>query len=471
MCMMRRTRFFGMVLVLLFSLVPFAQAAGAADTHISNWAVEEVEKAERLGLLAPIVDGTLAEKLGTDYSANMTREQFVGLVAGLVESAKGPIWNLDSPDEDPFRDTSSYAVQNVCELGVINGTGNGNFSPSLPITREEIATILYRTIRVIDGSALPAPSDLNGIVDAGQVSGWALEAVRGMVGCGVMQGSPDGRLAPQGHTSIEQAILLAYRAFGQAIAPQAQRLSNLYAGAQQEAHALGGSRVDSVRLTDVYREGQTALVLYSLQFSLKADKPELVAALDGTLTDGWFTPSQPTILVLQRGAGGKFICQGGFPAQTTAEDGEQLRADVKLFLEKGTAYPYQYPQMGGITNTTAAYEQGTYQVTPTHNMPLEEIIRELTRQVLDRVAARDDMTYRMLDYHITGIYDIQLVEDGGESYWTAWPAFEMKYSGWYGLIGPSDGAWFISRFDTDGGLSRVRIDEKNGTYTLRCWAP
>ncbi len=72
---------------------------------------------------------------------------------------------------------------------------------------------------------------------------------------------------------------------------------------------------------------------------------------------------------------------------------------------------------------------------------------------------------------ITGIHDILLVEDGGESYWTAWPAFEMKYSGWYGLIGPSDGAWFISGFGTDGGLSRVRVDEKNGTYTLRCWAP
>ena len=468
---MRRTRIIGIFLVLLFSLVTFAQATGVADKHISNWAIGEVTKAERLGLLAPIVDANLAEKLGTDYSVDITREQFVGLVAGLVESARGLIWNPQSTNENPFYDTSSYAVKNVYEIGIVNGTGNGNFSPSLPITREEIATILYRTIRVVDASAVPASSDLGTFLDAGQISSWALEAMGGIVGCDIMKGNSDGRLAPQDHTSIEQAILLAYRAFGQAIAPQTERLSKTYARVQQETHALGDSRVDSVRMVDVYREGQTALVLYSLQFSLKADKPELVATLDGTLTDGWFTPFQPTILVLQRGAGGKFICQGEFTAQTTADDEELFHANFNRFLENGTTYPYQYPQMGGITNTIAAYEQGTYQFAPTHNMTLEEIIRELTRQVLDSVAVRDDMTYRMLDYHITGIHDILLVEDGGESYWTAWPAFEMKYSGWYGLIGPSDGAWFISGFGTDGGLSRVRVDEKNGTYTLRCWAP
>lgn len=468
---MRRTRIFGIFLVLLFSLVTFAQATDVTDKRISNWAIGEVTKAERLGLLAPIVDATLAEKLGTDYSVDITREQFVGLVAGLVESARDLIGNPQSTNENPFHDTSSYAVQNVYEIGVVNGTGNGNFSPSLPITREEIATILYRTIRVIDASAIPASSDLGSFVDAGQISSWALETVSGMVGCGVMKGNSDGRLAPRDHTSIEQAILLAYRAFAQSITPQADRLAKIYAEGQQTALDLSGSRVDSMRMVDVYRKGQAAFVLYSIQFSLKADKPEVVGALDGILANGWFTPSQPTILVLQRGAGEKFICQGGFTAQTTADDGEQFHADFERFLENGTAYPYEFPPMGGITNTIAAYEQNTYQYTPTHDMTIEEIIRELTRQVLDSIAVRDDMTYRMLDYHITEIHDILLVEDEGVSYWTAWPAFEMKYRGWYGLIGPSDGTWFISSFGTDGGLSRVRIDEKNGIYTLRCWAP
>lgn len=80
------------------------------------------------------------------------------------------------------------------------------------------------------------------------------------------------------------------------------------------------------------------------------------------------------------------------------------------------------------------------------------------------------MTYQLVDYKIKTIDDIEWVEEDG-SYWTAWPVVDMKYVGWYGMIGPSDGSTFISYFGTDGGMSRVRIDNKNGVYTLRCWAP
>ena len=146
------------------------------------------------------------------------------------------------------------AVQFVAQKGYFLGTGNGSFSPSLPMTRGMFLTVLARVAGetidgadwqekavawavengISDGSSPEAPvtreqlvtllwrfcgkpagsADLSGFTDAGEISIWASEAMRWAVGIGLIQGRGGGILAPGGEaTRAEVAqILMNYLA-------------------------------------------------------------------------------------------------------------------------------------------------------------------------------------------------------------------------------------------------------------------
>ena len=91
--------------------------------------------------------------------------------------------------------------------GLVYGTDLG-FEPNASITREQIATILYRYARFI-GLDTSAAGDLSVFSDGDKVSSWAQEAMAWAVGVGLFQGDDTGKLNPQGNaTRAEVATLL-----------------------------------------------------------------------------------------------------------------------------------------------------------------------------------------------------------------------------------------------------------------------
>ena len=88
---------------------------------------------------------------------------------------------------------------------MITGYENGNFGVGDPISREQIATILYRyakDYKKLDVSAASAAGDLEKFSDAGSGSGFATEAMKWAVGAGILKGNAqeDGTITidPQG---------------------------------------------------------------------------------------------------------------------------------------------------------------------------------------------------------------------------------------------------------------------------------
>ena len=125
------------ILALMLSLTTFAQATALPETKINDWAVPDVGRAARLGLLT--------DTLGTDYTRDITRLQFSELVVNCVEKATGDTIDGSSVK---FTDTTSIAAQKSAVVGIVKGTGDGtSFSPNRLITREEVATMLYRAIQ------------------------------------------------------------------------------------------------------------------------------------------------------------------------------------------------------------------------------------------------------------------------------------------------------------------------------------
>ncbi len=94
---------------------------------------------------------------------------------------------------------------------IITGYGDGRFGPNDPVTREQVAAILYR-FASRQGLSTAGFADLSDFPDAETVSDYARQAMGWAVGSGLITGMEDGTLQPQGRATRAQiaAILMRY---------------------------------------------------------------------------------------------------------------------------------------------------------------------------------------------------------------------------------------------------------------------
>ena len=98
------------------------------------------------------------------------------------------------------------AVAWAAGTDIVKGYDNGCFGPEDPVTREQLAAILYRYTRYRGGDTAAA-GDLSRFAD--QPSDWAAEAVRWAAGAGIITGKGGGSLDPRGAaTRAETAQML-----------------------------------------------------------------------------------------------------------------------------------------------------------------------------------------------------------------------------------------------------------------------
>lgn len=92
---------------------------------------------------------------------------------------------------------------------IVMGVGGGRFDPDGKITREQLATILYR-YSFDKGFDMSAKSDFAGFPDKERISGWARDAYSWAVGAGLITGN-EGRLDPQGNATRAQVATILMR--------------------------------------------------------------------------------------------------------------------------------------------------------------------------------------------------------------------------------------------------------------------
>ena len=128
------------------------------------------------------------------------------------------IWPPAFSVEAPFPDVAAGAwygtgVSWAAAREIAKGYGDGRFGVNDPVTREQLAAILYRYARY-KGEDVSVGEDTNliGFKDAGQVSEWAAPAVRWAVGVGLLKGDAAGCLRPldQAARSEFAALLMRY---------------------------------------------------------------------------------------------------------------------------------------------------------------------------------------------------------------------------------------------------------------------
>ena len=117
--------------------------------------------------------------------------------------------------ENPFTDVEdgkwyTNAVLWAAENKIVEGYGNGKFKPNDDITREQLATILYRYAQSKGQGFTGAWMFLLDYPDASEISSWADEAMHWCVMNGIINGK-DGKLVPKGDASRAEAATMLQR--------------------------------------------------------------------------------------------------------------------------------------------------------------------------------------------------------------------------------------------------------------------
>ena len=167
----------------------------------SDWAKDELAAADAAGYVTPDC---------AEYQTfTITRAQFAHLAVNFYEKVTGE--TISPAPADSFSDTQDECVRKAYSAGIVNGMGDGIFAPGMLLTREQLATMLWRAM-VKAGKAAPEGADLSSFRDASAVSGWAQDALAALTAMGVMQGTGEHMLSPRGTCTVEQAVALVWRA-------------------------------------------------------------------------------------------------------------------------------------------------------------------------------------------------------------------------------------------------------------------
>jgi hypothetical protein len=169
------------------------------DVRESDWFYGPVAFAVQNGLFTGT--GT------TTFSPNepLTRAMLVNVLHRLAGSPQSSAaTNFDDVDSGAWY---AAALAWVAANDLVSGYGHNLFGPNDNITREQLATMLYRYAGE-KGYDLSAGADLQEFKDAGSVSAWALDKVKWAVGSGLIRGKGDGILDPLGSATRAEAAAI-----------------------------------------------------------------------------------------------------------------------------------------------------------------------------------------------------------------------------------------------------------------------
>ncbi len=172
------------------------------DVTSNRWFAEAVSYVSSNG----VMNGTSA--VGFSPDTVLSRNQICQLLYNLEGS---PAVSGSSSFQDvPGSSWYSKAVNWAAQKGLVSGVGKNRFDPKSSLTREQLASILYRYSKY-KGFSTSETASLDKFPDASSVGGWAREAVQWAVASGLIAGTTGSRLLPKGSATRAEAASLFMR--------------------------------------------------------------------------------------------------------------------------------------------------------------------------------------------------------------------------------------------------------------------
>lgn len=173
------------------------------DVDQSRYSSKAIEHLASLSVLSGYEDGNFYPEKA------VTREEFAAMIVRVMKYAKQdqPQTFLDVQPGAWYCD----AVEILSSNGIIKGIGEGLFGVGMPITREDMAAIIYRCLekRGVIEKERPAAE----FEDASEISGYAKQAIDELYQGNILNGY-DNRFAPKDQATREQVAVILYRMLG-----------------------------------------------------------------------------------------------------------------------------------------------------------------------------------------------------------------------------------------------------------------
>ena len=176
-----------------------------SDVGQSDWFYNSVMSVYELRLMQGISENSF------EPNSKLTRAMFVTVIHRISDmpKVKGQYVFADIDDSAWYAD----AVEWGYESKIISGISETEFAPNDNITREQIATILYRYAKYkgVNVDNIANESDMSAYPDAVQISDWAADAMRYCISEKIITGDDVGNILPQNYASRAEMATMIVR--------------------------------------------------------------------------------------------------------------------------------------------------------------------------------------------------------------------------------------------------------------------
>ncbi len=191
------------------------------DSEVSTWSTPEMEEAYDAGLIPETL-------IGTDLTEPVTRAEFSAVAVELYEAlSKREVSGVKTTFKDISSDECVGYIEKAYGLDIVVGMSDTEFMPALGITREQLATMLCRTIKKYkfpewtyetDSDYYLDSEGVKKFADDNEISDYAKPSVYYMVKMGIINGVDETHFAPRNTTTEQEAAGYASATREQAIA-------------------------------------------------------------------------------------------------------------------------------------------------------------------------------------------------------------------------------------------------------------
>lgn len=176
---------------------------GFIDVEEKDWYYSSVVYAKEHGIMSGLSEYTFGP------NQKLSRAQFAAILYRLTGSP-------EIQYEQKFKDVSSgdwyaKAVIWASNAGIVSGYGNDAFGAEDSVTREQLATMMYRYANYLALETVPKMTDISSYSDSDKVSSYAVVAMQWAVGYGLISGTTNTEISPLGNTTRAECAAITKR--------------------------------------------------------------------------------------------------------------------------------------------------------------------------------------------------------------------------------------------------------------------
>ena len=182
------------------TLPPAEELHPFTDVREGDWFCDSVRYVYHAGLMNGVSDTLFSPDAGTSRAMVVT-------ILWRLEKLPTVTYAMNFADVAPGQ-WYTEAIRWAASTGIVTGYSEVSFGPNDPVTREQMAAILWRYAK-LKGENVVVNADLSAYTDADQISSYALAPMQWACRIGLIRGIGENVLSPQtGATRAQTATIL-----------------------------------------------------------------------------------------------------------------------------------------------------------------------------------------------------------------------------------------------------------------------